>query len=33
MEQDISTEGVTTMRELIEAADPQRILNPGKILD
>ncbi|MFD1715688.1 FAD-binding oxidoreductase [Amnibacterium flavum] len=32
MEQDISPEGVAIMRGLLESADPQRILNPGKII-
>lgn len=32
MEQDISAEGVAIMRGLFSTADPQRILNPGKIL-
>jgi alkyldihydroxyacetonephosphate synthase len=32
MEQDISAEGVSLMRGLFEGADPQHILNPGKII-
>ncbi|WP_144718915.1 FAD-binding oxidoreductase [Agrococcus jejuensis] len=32
LEQDISAEGVTVMRGLFAASDPQRILNPGAIV-
>jgi alkyldihydroxyacetonephosphate synthase len=32
MERDVSTEGVALLHGLFATADPQRILNPGKIL-